>query len=141
MAENQPGTPHPRGETSGSPERAPQQLTDRLATFDLRTEAAQIRNERGWREGDRNANTLFKTPDLSIVLTALRSGARLEEHQAAGRVSVQTITGRLRLRIGGQEVELPEGHLLVLEPGLRHDVEALDDSVFLLTLASAGRSA
>jgi quercetin dioxygenase-like cupin family protein len=132
-----PGS-HPTGQTSGSPERAPQQLDSPLATIDLAVESAQLRNERGWREGDRNANTLVKTPDFRVVLTALRSGARLQEHQAAGWVSVQTVTGRLRLRVGNQQVELPQGHLVVLEPGLAHDVEALEDSVFLLTLAWSG---
>jgi quercetin dioxygenase-like cupin family protein len=132
------GSPHPSGETTGSAERAPQQLAGPLIAIDLAVEAAQLRTERGWREGDRNANTLVKTPDFRVVLTALRAGARLQEHQAAGRVSIQTLSGRVRLQVGAQNVELPTGHLLVLEPGLAHDVEALEDSVFLLTLAWMG---
>jgi quercetin dioxygenase-like cupin family protein len=135
MTQSQTGAPHSQGRTTGSPERAAQQLSGPLLAFDLAAEAAQLQTERGWREGDRNANTLVKTPDFRVVLTALRSGGRLEEHQAAGSVSVQTITGRLRLRVGERQVELGAGQLVALEPGLSHAVEALEDSVFLLTLA------
>jgi quercetin dioxygenase-like cupin family protein len=135
MAADEAGKAHAPGETTGSPSRAPQQLRGAWLTFDLAAEVGQLRAEPAYLEGDRNANTSVKTPDFRVVLTALRTGARLEEHHAAGRVSVQTITGRLRLRVGAQDVDLPEGQLLVLEPGLAHNVEALETSAFLLTLA------
>jgi hypothetical protein len=32
-------------------------------------------------------------------------------------------------------IDLPAGHMLALERGLPHDVEALEDSAFLLTIA------
>ena len=65
----------------------------------------------------------------------MRARARLEEHDAAARVSIQTLSGRLRLHVAGEPVELPAGHLLVLDRDLVHDVEALEDCVFLLTIA------
>lgn len=123
------------GQTTGSPERAAQQLRGSALRFDLAAEAAQLRIERGWREGDRSANTLVKFPDFRVVLTALRAGGRLQEHQAAGRVTIHTLEGRLRLHVQGESTDLPADHLLALEQGVPHDVEALTDSVFLLTLA------
>ncbi|HLH24135.1 MAG TPA: cupin domain-containing protein [Chloroflexota bacterium] len=135
MTEGQANNPHAPGTTTGSWERAPQELAGRALAFDLAVEAAQLRTELSYQEGDRNANTLVKAPDFRIVLTALRRGARLQEHQAAGRVSIQTVSGRLRLRLPDQTLELPAGHLLALEAGITHDVEALEDSVFLLTVA------
>ena len=32
-------------------------------------------------------------------------------------------------------IDLPAGHMLALERALRHDVEALEDSAFLLAIA------
>ena len=129
-------TGHP-GETSGSPERAPQHLADTLHVFDLQAELAQLRFERGYREGERNANTLVKGDTFRIVLTALRAGNRLHEHEAAGWISIQAVAGRLRVHAAGQTIELPSGHLLALAAGIPHDVEALVDSAFLLTIAAA----
>jgi quercetin dioxygenase-like cupin family protein len=50
-------------------------------------------------------------------------------------VAIQATAGRLRVRVSGEALELPAGHLLALEPDTPHDVEALEDSVFLLTIA------
>ena len=134
MAE-QTDTPRPSGQTGGSSERAAQQLSGPILTFDLAAESAQLRFERGYREGERNANTLVKADNFRILLAALHTGARLEEHLAAGWVAIQTISGQLRLQVGGETMDLPAGHLLALAPDTAHDVTALEDSVFLLTLA------
>ena len=74
----------------------------------------------------------------ALVLTALRPGARLQEHQAAGWVVIQTISGRVRLAGLGQSVDFPGGHLVALEPNVAHDVEALEESIFLVTVAWLG---
>jgi quercetin dioxygenase-like cupin family protein len=110
-------------------------LTGIQLVFDLEVESAQLRLERGFREGDRNANTLVKAEDFRIVLTTLHAGARLQEHHADGSVAIQTLSGHLRLRVRGETIDLPAGQLLALAAGTAHDVEALEDSVFLVTLA------
>ena len=124
----------PPGQTSGSPERAPQRLAGPLLAFDLAVEAAQLRYEHGWRDGDQSANTLVHEPDLRVVLIALRRGARIREHRTAGRVTIQVVSGRVRLYCADQPVELAAGHLLALEPGVPHDLDALADSAVLLTV-------
>ena len=127
------------GTTSPSPERAAQALTGDALRFDLAAEAAALRTEAAWGRFDRNAKTLSKEGDLCVVLTALKPGARLAEHRADAHVVLQTVSGRLRLRLPERDetAELPAGHVLVLEPGVAHQVEALEGSVFLLTVARA----
>ena len=134
MTEPQPDRIRPPGETSGTPRRPAQRLAGPTLTFDLTAELEQLRREETYRSGDRNAKTLAKEPDLRVVLTVLKEGARLREHQAPGPVAVQTISGRLRLHAGGQTFDLPTGHLLTLERDLPHDVEALEESAFLITI-------
>ena len=70
-----------------------------------------------------------------VVLTVLKSNARLHERKAAGRISVQTIAGHIRMHVESKALDLPADHLLVLERAIAHDVEALEDSAFLLTIA------
>jgi len=45
------------------------------------------------------------------------------------------VRGHLKIRAAGREFDVPQGHMLVLDRGVRHDVEALEDSAFLLTIA------
>jgi quercetin dioxygenase-like cupin family protein len=112
--------------------------------FDVHEEIARL-----W-EGDparggRASAVLVKEPDLRIVLMVVRGGVRVPEHKANGRLAVQTVQGRIRLgiaRAGGREaVDMPAGRVLVLEPAVPHDVEALEDSAFLLTIAWPAGSA
>jgi quercetin dioxygenase-like cupin family protein len=101
----------------------------------LRDEAAALRREPAWQQGDRNAKTFVKAGDLRLVLTTLKQGAVVKEHRAPGSAVVQTLSGRIRLRSRDQDVELPAGSLVVLEPNLSHDVEALEESAFTITIA------
>jgi quercetin dioxygenase-like cupin family protein len=132
------GRSRPPGETSGSPQRPAQRLAEALLTVDLGAELEQLRKEEAWQHGDHNAKTLVKAPDFRIVLIAVKSGGRLKEHYASARLAIQTISGRLRLHLPDQTIDLPAGHLLVLEREIAHDVEALEESAFLLTLAWPG---
>lgn len=106
-----------------------------LLEFDLATETDQLRREEPWKTTSRNAKTLAKYPDLRIVLMAMKSGTRMEGHKADGSISIQALTGKLRLHFPERAVEIPAGRLLTLERALPHDVEALEDSSFLLTIS------
>ena len=106
--------------------------------FDLARELEQLHREPGW-SGGQNAKTLVKYEDFRVVLTALKARARLPAHQTEGRISIQTVAGHIQLRAQGRTFDLPTGRLLALDQGLLHDVEALEESAFLLTIAWPGR--
>jgi quercetin dioxygenase-like cupin family protein len=121
--------------TTGTPDRPAQQLAAPAMPFDLADEVSRLRSEPAWLQGDRNAKTLVKQPDFRVVLTVMRTGARLAHHDTAARLTLHVLSGRLSLRLLGTTAELSQGHLLVLDRDVRHDVEAVEESAFLLTLA------
>ena len=102
--------------------------------LDITGELEQLHSEPEWRSGQ-NAKTLVKNEDLRIVLTALKAHSRIPEHQTEGRISIHTVAGHLKVRAQGRTFDLPAGRLLALDRRLPHDVEALEDSAFLLTIA------
>lgn len=109
------------------------------AIFDIATIDAEMRREDAYRREGHTARTLVREPDLRIVLVVMRAGARIAEHQANGTTSVHTVGGHVRVRLPDKIADLPAGRLLVLEPGVRHDVEAVEASAFLLTLSWQGK--
>ena len=123
------------GETAGSPQRPARALVGPVLNFDLSAEVNLLREEASWQHGDRNARTIVQEGDLRISVVVLKQGAELREHRTAGAVSVQTLTGRLRLRAAGESYDLQAGSLLVLDHSIPHEVEALEQSAFLLTVA------
>ncbi len=113
-----------------------EQLRSALLEFDLNAEMEQLRREESWQwETGRSSKTLVKHPDLRIVLVQMKAGTRMHEHKATARISIQTLTGHVRLHLPDRTVELPAGHLLALDQCLPHDVEAREDSAFLLSLS------
>jgi quercetin dioxygenase-like cupin family protein len=132
----------PTGETGGSDQRPARRLAAPVLTFDLAKEVASLKQEPSWARGDRNARTLVEDAGFRLVLTVLKTGARMHEHRAAGWVSLQGLGGHLRLQAGEHTAELTAGRVVVLEPDLPHSVEAVEEGAFLLSIApssSAGK--
>ena len=119
--------------TSRGAQRTPEPTAGVFLEFDLNAQIEQLKCEPAWQNG-RNAKTMVKYPDFRIVLMLMKAKTRIEEHHADGRISVQTIAGHIRMHIAGRDFDLPVGHLLALDYEVRHDVEALEDSAFLLTI-------
>ena len=111
-----------------------------ILQFDLSAEIQNLYKEDAWQQGaGPSSKTLVKHPDLRIVLLAMRKKTCMHEHKTAARISVQTLSGHIRLRLPDRTVELPAGQLLVLDQCVPHDVEAEEDSAFLLTLSWHGQ--
>ncbi|HEV2194417.1 MAG TPA: cupin domain-containing protein [Candidatus Acidoferrum sp.] len=111
-------------------------LSGPLLQFDLASELDQLHRDESWLQPTgRSSKTLVKYPDLRIVLIAMKANTRMLEHTAAGRISVHSLNGHIRLHLPEQVVDLPAGNLLALDQCVPHDVEATEDSAFLLTLS------
>ncbi len=85
-------------------------------------------------QAGRNSRTLMKAPDLRVVLVTAKKGSVLNEHRADGSVTILAVAGAIRLKLEDTTVELKPGELLALDRALRHDVEALSDCAFLVTI-------
>ena len=111
-------------------------LSGSVLQFNLASELDQLHRDESWlHPAGRSSKTLVKYADLRIVLIAMKANTRMHEHTAAGRVSVHTLSGHIRLHLPDRVVGLPAGHLLALDQCVSHDVEASEDSAFLLTLS------
>jgi quercetin dioxygenase-like cupin family protein len=112
----------------------PPAMTASYLDFDIGRELEQLHSEAGWQSGQ-NAKTLVKFDGLRIVLIALQARSRIPEHQTEGQISIQTVVGHIQVCAEGRSFELRPGGLLALDQGLPHDVEALEESAFILTIA------
>lgn len=110
-------------------------LTAPLLKFDLAAEIEQLHGEEHWLRDGRISRTLVKHSDFRIVLMLMKAGMLMPEHKTDARISIHTLSGRLLINLEGQPVELSAGHLLVLEKALSHDVNALEESAFLLSIS------
>ena len=126
----------PQHESHARPHPPP--MADPFMEFDLPAEVHKLHTETTWSTGQ-NAKTLIKYDDLRVVLTALGENMRIPEHKTNGRISVHVLSGHIRLRASGRTFSLRQGGVLALDHGIPHDIEAVEESAFLLTIAWPGK--
>jgi quercetin dioxygenase-like cupin family protein len=109
-------------------------MIDDFAQFDLDKELQDTQSKKPWAAGH-YAKTLFKKEDFRTVLIAMEPHSRMKEHHADGTLSVQVLEGEIRFISQGKKHDLREGSLMTLGASIPHEIEALKDSAFLLTIS------
>ena len=110
-------------------------LTAPMLTFNLTAEMERLRRQEHWVKDGRISETLVKYSDFRIVLILMKTGTMMQEHKADARISIQGLIGRVMVQLPEKTVQISSGDLLVLEKCLPHDVRAVEDSAFLLSIS------
>jgi quercetin dioxygenase-like cupin family protein len=113
------------------------ELANEVIRHDIATELKKLEEAPSWqRESGRSAETLVKYEEFRIILVRMKPGSYMSHHRAEGPISIHGLQGKIRVHLPDDRMEeLKQGDLLTLDRGLEHDVEALEDSAFLLTIA------
>ena len=100
--------------------------------MDLDQFVKQIKGEVAWDKNDRNGITIFKTENLTTVLTCMHKDALIKDNSVDGIFQVQVLGGRIRITTADGDLDMEEGKMVVFHPGIRHTIEALKKSTLLL---------
>ncbi|MGO1226971.1 MULTISPECIES: hypothetical protein [unclassified Brachybacterium] len=103
-----------------------------VALTDAMTKAIDIAREA---PNGRHAELLIHDGPLRQTVIALKAGAQLPEHNSPPAASIQVMHGSLRVT-AQEPVVLQTGQIEALTH-FRHSVEALEDTVFLLTTVTS----
>ena len=113
--------------------RADRELAGPAVTFKINDEIDMLTREPEWLSGDRNAVTVVKTPNLGVVLTAVKKGAKLCGHEVDGPITIQVLSGAVRFGLGVEAKTLRDGTVIALDRAIPHVIEALENSALILT--------
>jgi quercetin dioxygenase-like cupin family protein len=110
---------------------APESVLDVHAiASNLRIESTPVRH------GHRQM-TVFHKPPLTLIVFDFEAGGRLADHHADAQVTIMAVTGLLEVATSSGTHRLPAGSLVVLDPGVVHDVQAHVASQMLLTVVAS----
>lgn len=113
-----------------------------LIQSNLPAEIENLRLAESWQlRTGRSSKTLLNSPACGILLIAMKQNTETKEHRVDGKITILTLVGHLRLKLPDRTVQVPAGQLLMLDRGIVHDVHAVDESVFLLTMCWHGGAA
>lgn len=145
------------------PDRTGRLLNGVMESFRLDEVVDWLQNETDYLDKGHNALTLVKDypkqnpswnknnkgrvpaltsrPGLRTVIVCIQKGHSLPEHNAPGCFTLTMLRGRIRFILEPQDenvsTELAQGELLALQEPLSHEIQAIEDSAFLLTIAFA----
>jgi quercetin dioxygenase-like cupin family protein len=102
--------------------------------FDLEEVASRLQREPQAGESGRRQETLYKRGPVTVSLFVFGHLTRLAPHRTKGIVTIQVLKGRLEVTAEGQAHDLGAGNLLILAPGVQHEVVAREESRMLLTV-------
>lgn len=85
------------------------------------------------------AEILVKSDTLRVVLVTALSGGRLHDHSAPGPITIHVVEGAFALTVDGQRQVVSADEVVIMEPGVNHEVECVEDGAFLLTIAHLSR--
>ena len=114
-------------------------LASPLLQFNLVDELEQLKQHDSWRRNSgRSSKTLVKHPSLHVVLILMKANSQMTQHHVDAHISIQLLQGRMLLQLPDQKVEICAGELFALDYGIPHDVTALEESSFLITISWPG---
>jgi len=92
----------------------------------------QLKDEEAWDKNDRNGITVFKTDNLTTVVTCLHKEAEIKNNKVDGLFQVQVFEGKIRITTDDGDAEMKEGDMITFHPNVSHSIEALKKSTLIL---------
>ena len=108
---------------------------------DLHDYIKQLKDEKAWDKNDRNGITIFKTDELTTVITCLQKGAAIKDNTVDGLLVIQVLDGKVKVIFdSADEVKVREEEMITIHANVRHTIEASKDSALLLQVVSCRKS-
>ena len=83
------------------------------------------------------SKTILDKPAGTITLFAFDKGQKLSEHTAPYDAVVQILDGQALLTIGGKDIQVPAGQIIIMPADVPHAVAAEERFKMLLTMIRA----
>lgn len=84
-------------------------------------------------DADPKPKLLVKTGPINVMRLILPAGKAIPEHKAAKEITVQCVAGEVDFTTMGMTHRMTSGEMLFLPPGELHSLNAIEDSVMLVT--------
>jgi len=100
---------------------------------DLNEYMRLIKDEKLPEHNDRKGITLFKSDEITIVLSVFLAGAIMDNVQVNGYMVLQVLEGRAKIITTEGDREIGPNGTVVFHPGIQHSIQGLEDSFLLLS--------
>jgi quercetin dioxygenase-like cupin family protein len=108
--------------------------TSLTKSFPLISMAEQLMSEDAVAKSGRTALTLARGDNMTVVLTVIKAGTVIHEHQAPGPATIIVLSGSIVFSTSTERTTLEQGSAVSFSADVLHAVEANEDSGFLIVI-------
>jgi quercetin dioxygenase-like cupin family protein len=108
-----------------------------IKSIDIPKVAKELIDGDAFQKSGRVGSTVARGANMTVVLTVLKEGAEIHEHDAPGPVAVVLLSGSVILQSDNPKqsaATLTGGSAAVLPKEVRHSLKGKEDSVFLVII-------
>ena len=104
--------------------------------IDLHAYTQELMLEEAWQKNDRNAITVLKTPNITVVLVALHEDAEVlpGNFEGTGTFTLQVLDGKVHFVTGDEKLDINRGQMVALHGHIPFKATALAESMCLITM-------
>ena len=99
---------------------------------DIKKFSRQLLEEKAWKKNDRNGITVFKTDDLTMVLTWLHEGAVIMDNLVERLIIIQVLKGAIDFTVQNGSTRLEKRQIITVHAGVGHAIRAMEDTLLLI---------
>lgn len=105
-----------------------------LQKLDFDALGREMRSEEAYERALKTARTLVRGGELTIVLVALKEGARLKEHHSSGPATAVVLEGEIEFNCPDEDktIELTSSQSVVFSSAINHSVTARKETLLLV---------
>jgi quercetin dioxygenase-like cupin family protein len=100
---------------------------------DIPSYVRQIKEEKAWEKNDRNGITVFKSTNITMVITILHKDSEICDNELDGFLSIQVLDGNVRITTPDGDIDVIKNQVITFHPHIKHSIEATAESIILLT--------
>ena len=82
---------------------------------------------------------LINRSDKKFLITAMMDKIEISSFQSDDSITIQLLEGKLRLHTRKESVTLDKGHFITINEKVKYQLTSLEETVFLLTIASPSK--
>ena len=101
--------------------------------IDIPSYIHQIKEEKAWEKNDRNGITVFKSSNITQVITVMHQGSAIKDNELDAYLTVQVLSGNIRISTSDGDIDATKHQMITFHPHVKHSLEALSESIILLT--------
>lgn len=80
------------------------------------------------------STALFKTNDIEVIRRILQPRQAIPEHEVNGDITLQCLSGKVRVKAHGKVQIMSEGELMYISACEPYALEGEEDSIMLMTI-------